>query len=348
MAKEESKLVEEVVENTESTEATQNKDEFNPLAFASDTYGENEKKEESENVEATETVAETTSETEETETEEKEQEEQEDGWAWDSNKENEEKKEDEYDWDGSSETKEEAPTKEESLTWAKVGSELGIEINTREEFLQTLNNYAQEIQQSQQQAPANSQVSELRSYLNFNDRDLVAEELKADGIEESEIEESLDKLEDSGMMKMKAKSIRRVINNAIDQQTTQAQQQAQYKEQEVKAAQEKAKKELRGQIKNMNEFMGGKVTKKQKEEVYRYATSNMMNDIYANHANVADVAMFMLYRKQIEKILRSQGLEDGKASIMDSIVSPNLNSGKGKSNHKVKTGKFDPKAFMSE
>ena len=98
----------------------------------------------------------------------------------------------------------------------------------------------------------------------------------------------------------------------------------------------------------MNEFMGGKVTKKQKEEVYRYATGDMMKEIYANHANVADGAMFMLYRKQIEKILRSQGLEDGKAAIMDSIVSPNLNSGKSKSNFKVKTGKFDPKAFMSE
>ena len=128
----------------------------------------------------------------------------------------------------------------------------------------------------------------------------------------------------------------------------QAQQQAQQTTAQRKQAAEQAKKELRNQIKNMNEFMGGKVTKKQKEEVYRYATGDMMKEIYANHANVADVAMFMLYRKQIEKILRSQGLEDGKAAIMDSIVSPNLNSGKSKSNFKVKTGKFDPKAFMSE
>ena len=74
----------------------------------------------------------------------------------------------------------------------------------------------------------------------------------------------------------------------------------------------------------------------------------MMKDIYADHANVADVAMFMLYRKQIEKILRSQGLEDGKASIMDSIVSPSSNTGKSNSNFKVKSGSFDPKSFMSE
>ena len=129
---------------------------------------------------------------------------------------------------------------------------------------------------------------------------------------------------------------------------TQANNQAQEAVKQKKQQAENAKKELKTQIKDMNEFMGGKVTKKQKEEVYRYATGDMMKEIYADHANVADVAMFMLYRKQIEKILRSQGLEDGKAAIMDSIVSPSLNTGKSNSNFKVKTGKFDPKAFMSE
>tara|TARA_R110002020_G_scaffold65366_1_gene172669 strand:- start:41 stop:1048 length:1008 start_codon:yes stop_codon:yes gene_type:complete len=333
---EESKLVEEVVETTESTEK---KGDFNPLAFASDVYGESENKEVKEEEEEVKEDVEAKESTEESSEEE--------GWAWDAESKDESSdKEEDYNWDGAEEKTEEAPTKEEALTWAKVGKELGLEINSREEFVNTLNTYAQQLQN--QQAPANNQTAQLRSYLNFSDRDLVAEELKADGIEDSEIEESLDKLEDSGMMKMKAKSIRRVINNAIDQQTTQSKQKAQQEKQEQKQNAENAKKELKNQIKNMNEFMGGKVTKKQKEEVYRYATGDMMNEIYANHANVADVAMFMLYRKQIEKILRSQGLEDGKAAIMDSIVSPNLNTGKGKSNFKVKSGSFDPKAFMSE
>jgi hypothetical protein len=333
---EESKLVEEVVETTEATEKKEN---FNPLAFAGDeTYGtkeeieEEKKEEEKEEVEAKE--------------EKTEEQEQEDGWSWDSKTEEETEKEEEYNWDGVEEKTEDTPSAQEALNWAKVGEELGIEIKSKDEFVQALNSLQQQAQQ--QQAPVNSQVAELKSYLNFSDRDLVAEELKADGIEDSEIEESLDKLEDSGMMKMKAKSIRRVINNAIDQQTAQAQQQQQQSVAQRKQQAENARKELKNQIKGMNEFMGGKVTKKQKEEVYRYATGDMMKEIYADHANVADVAMFMLYRKQIEKILRSQGLEDGKAAIMDSIVSPNLNSGKGKSNFKVKSGAFDPKAFMSE
>jgi len=335
---EESKLVDEVVETAKSTEI---KEEFNPLAFAGDdTYGTEEKKAETEETESA-------SEEVEAKEEKSEEEAQEDGWSWDSkSKEEEGEKEEEYNWEGTEEKTEETPTAQESLNWSKVGEELGIEIKSKDEFINALNSLQQQAQQ--QQAPVNDQVSELRSYLNFSDRDLVSEELKADGIEDSEIEESLDKLEDSGMMKMKAKSIRRVINNAIDQQTAQAQQQEQQSAAQRKQQAENAKKELKSQIKNMNEFMGGKVTKKQKEEVYRYATGDMMKEIYADHANVADVAMFMLYRKQIEKILRSQGLEDGKAAIMDSIVSPNLNSGKSKSNFKVKSGSFDPKAFMSE
>ena len=339
---EESKLVDEVVE-TPSTETTESKDAFNPLAFAGDEiYNPKEEK--------VEAVEEKQEDVEETKTEDTEQDE--DGFSWDKvevDGQEDKQEEEEYDWEGTAGQKEEVKPAETELDWGRFGKELGIETASKEDFVNAINALQKNVQEKQTpQAPVNDQVAELKSYLNYSDRDLVAEELKADGIEDSEIEESLDKLEDSGMMKMKAKSIRRVINNAIDQQTTYAQQQAQQNEEQRKQAAEEAKKQLKEQIKNMNEFMGGKVTKKQKEEVYRYATGDLMKDIYANHANVADVAMFMLYRKQIEKILRSQGLEDGKAAIMDSIVSPNLNTGKGKSNFKVKTGKFDPKAFMSE
>ena len=337
MSKEESKLVEEVVDTAEATEV---KDEFNPLAFTEDVYGEmGVATEESTDSEEEAVKAETT------------EEEQEDGFSWDSEKkeeEKEEKKEEEYNWEDEdeAETVEDTEKSTDGLSWSDVGNELGLEITSKEEFLKTINAYAESMQQNK--APVNNQITELRNYLSFSDRDLVAEELKADGIEASDIEDSLDKLEDSGMMKMKAKSIRRVIGNSIDQQTSQAKNEMEQNQKNQEKQAKEAKQELKKEIKTMDKFMGGKVTKKQKEEVYRYATGSMMKDIYADHANVADVAMFMLYRTQIEKILRSQGLEDGKASIMNSIVSPNLNTGKSKSNFKVKSGTFDPKAFMNE
>ena len=186
MAKAESKLVEEVVEEVvvETTESTEAKDEFNPLAFVSDTYGElDSKKETTDNEEET---VEVKSEEEKSEEEEKEQEE---GWSWDKEEKEEKEEGEDYNWN-EDEVKEESSTTDETLTWSKVGQELGIEITSRDDFVNALNSYAEQLQKTQQPQPVNNQVAELRAYLNYNDRDLVSEELKADGIEESEIEES--------------------------------------------------------------------------------------------------------------------------------------------------------------
>ena len=57
--------------------------------------------------------------------------------------------------------------------------------------------------------------------------------------------------------------------------------------------------------------------------------------------------MFMLYKDKFAKVLRNQGLEDGKASILNKITSPNL-SGKSKPSYKIKDGNFDPAAFLRE
>ena len=338
MAKEESKLVEAVEESTESVESTTENgidDKFNPLAFTEDT-------------ELKELITEVKEEEEKTEETEESNTEEDDSWKWAKDVEGKENKEEEvYDWEEEEKEAEKEVEKETSkgdIKWGEVAEELGVMGSSKDEILQSINSY---IQQSVQSTP-DGQVAEFKKYLSFSDRDLVQEELKADGMDAAELEESLDKLEDAGMMKMKAKSIRRLINNAIETQTQNYNQSVTHEQSKRKESANKAREALKGHIKDMGEFMGGKVTKKQKEEVYKFATKRMMDEIWSSHANVADVAMFMLYRKQIEKILRSQGLEDGKASIMNSITSPNLNSGKSKSNFKVKTGKFDPKAFMTE
>jgi len=338
MAKEESKLVEAVEESTELTTENGIDEKFNPLTFTED----NELKE---------LITEVKEETEETKEskEESNTEEDDDSWKWAKDVEGEDKEENEeevYDWEDEEENtkEEEKEVVQEDIEWKKVAEELGVVGSSKEEILQSINSY---IQQSAQANPE-GQVADFKRYLAFSDRDLVQEELKADGMDAAELEESLDKLEDAGMMKMKAKSIRRLINNAIETQTQNHNQSLTQEKSKRKESADKAREALKGHIKDMGEFMGGKVTKKQKEEVYKFATKRMMDEIWSSHANVADVAMFMLYRKQIEKILRSQGLEDGKASIMNSITSPNLNSGKNKSNFKVKSGKFDSKAFISE
>ena len=331
MTNEESKLVDQVEETTESNETETIKDEFNPLAFTEDVYNETE-------------------ETKETEGEVTEEDENKFSWEQKAEtEESEEKTEEDYNWDGVEESKEELKSDAENtvtdLNWEAISKELGVMAKSKDELVGAINAY---VNQQQQPDPQTSQSQELKKYLSFSDRKLVAEELKADGLDASEIEDSLDKLEDSGMLKMKAKSVRRVINNAIDSQVQQEKHRIATERNNRTESANKARQDLQVHIKDMDNFMGGKVTKKQKEEVYRYATSKMSEDIWKDHANVADVAMFMLYKDQITNILRSQGLADGKAAMMNSIVSPNLNTGKSKSDYKIKSGKFDPKAFMGE
>tara|TARA_R110002074_G_scaffold197353_3_gene364327 strand:+ start:1394 stop:2398 length:1005 start_codon:yes stop_codon:yes gene_type:complete len=334
MTNEESKLVDQVEETTESNETETIKDEFNPLAFAEDVYNETEETEESEESEGEVT------------------EEDENKFSWEQKakpEESEEKNEEDYDWDGAKENEEALKSDAENtvtdLNWEEISKQLGVMAKSKDELVGAINAY---VNQQQQPDPQTSQSQELKKYLSFSDRKLVAEELKADGLDASEIEDSLDKLEDSGMLKMKAKSVRRVINNAIDSQVEQEKHRIATENNNRTVSANKARQDLQVHIKDMDNFMGGKVTKKQKEEVYRYATSKMSEDIWKDHANVADVAMFMLYKDQITNILRSQGLADGKAAMMNSIVSPNLNTGKSKSDYKVKSGKFDPKAFMGQ
>jgi len=334
MTNEESKLVDQVEETTESNETETIKDEFNPLAFTGDVYNETEETEESEESEGEVT------------------EEDENKFSWEQKakpEESEEKNEEDYDWDGTKENKEDLKSDAENtvtdLNWEEISKQLGVMAKSKDELVGAINAY---VNQQQQPDPQTSQSQELKKYLSFSDRKLVAEELKADGLDASEIEDSLDKLEDSGMLKMKAKSVRRVINNAIDSQVEQEKYRIATERNNRTVSANKARQDLQVHIKDMDNFMGGKVTKKQKEEVYRYATGKMSEDIWKDHANVADVAMFMLYKDQITNILRSQGLADGKAAMMNSIVSPNLNTGKSKSDYKVKSGKFDPKAFMGQ
>jgi hypothetical protein len=57
--------------------------------------------------------------------------------------------------------------------------------------------------------------------------------------------------------------------------------------------------------------------------------------------------MFMLFKDKFAKILRSQGLEDGKAKILNEITSPSLSS-KTRPTTATKSSGFDPAAFMRE
>ena len=359
MSEEQTNLVEEAtteaVTTQETTEETISTDSgespeapaFDPKAFAS------EQPLEEFQGKYNEEAAEKFDASKETTNDEEEVAEPEDGFAWENievEKPEEEEavsEEVEEDWDApvQSETTEEVEGKKEAgeldLDWSRFAEELGIEGSSKEDLIQALNSPFIE-------QPKNDVITKLNEYLQYSDRELVAAEMKTDGMEEFEIEEAIDKMEDSGVLKREAYRIKRQLNAAVETEKTKFYKE---KQQEQLSAKEKVgrnKKELQGHLKELQTFMGGRVTKGQAQEAYKYITSGKMaEDIWNSHDNASEVAMFMLFKDKFAKILRSQGLEDGKASILNDITSPSLSS-KGRVKTNLKKSGFDPSAFMRE
>jgi len=322
---------------TESTESTEEA-KFDPLAFASDQMMEQFQGKYNE--EAAEKVENAQSE---------ETEESTDGFSWDSieteQKEQPQQVQEDEDWDvdPQPEAAKEAKSVQETgeLDWSKFAKELGIQGASKEDIIKALNSPFVD-------QPNNEAIGRMNQYLNMNDRELIGAEMKTDGMEDFEIEEAIDKMEDSGVMKREAYRIRRQLKQAIEQEKTKFYKQKQEEEMSAKEKVARNKKELQGHLKSLDTFMGGRVTKGQAQEAYKYITSGKMaEDIWNSHDNASEVAMFMLFKDKFAKILRNQGLEDGKASILNDITSPSLSS-KSRPKTSVKKSGFDPAAFMRE
>jgi hypothetical protein len=334
--------------DTSATEESKDSSAFDPAAFASDQLMEEFQGKYNE--EAADKADEIQSSEEAEEPIEREG-----NFAWDEievdqpEQEEEVEEEIEEDWDSEPEAVVEAQPDQEmeneeeagELDWSAFANELGLEGATKEDIIQALNSPFIE-------QPKNETIDKLNEYLSYSDRELISAEMKVDGMEDFEIEEALDKMEDSGVMKREAYRIRRQLNNAIEQEKTKFFKEKQQEELSNKEKVARNKKELQGTLKEMKSFMGGAVTKTQSKEAYNYITSGKMaEDIWKSHDNASEVAMFMLFKDKFAKILRSQGLEDGKAKILNEITAPSLSS-KSRPRTKVKGSGFDPSAFMRE
>ena len=166
-------------------------------------------------------------------------------------------------------------------------------------------------------------------------------------MDEYDVDDSLDRMEDSGMLKHEALKIRKQLRNAIRSEKTNVKQKEDSATQEKSQAQEQARKDLQSELKGFKNYLGGKVTVEQRKDLYKYITTGNFNeDIYKSHANVAEAAFLWKNRKQLQKMLRSQGFEDGKGSVLDNLSN---RGGRGNSKPKRNTGTgFDASAFMGE
>ena len=226
------------------------------------------------------------------------------------------------------------------LNWDNVAEELGLEGASKEDIINAIKSKNEPLQ-------TNDTVSKYEGYLNLSDRELLAADMKGSGMDEYDADESLDRMEDSGVLKHEALKIRKQLNNAIRNERVSIKQKEESATQEKSQAQEEARKNLQSELKGFKNYLGGKVTVEQRKDLYKYITTGNFNeDIYKSHANVAEAAFLWKNRKQLQKMLRSQGFEDGKGSVLDNLSN---RGGRGNSKPKRNTGTgFDASAFMGE
>tara|TARA_B110000977_G_scaffold3908_1_gene5415 strand:- start:6972 stop:7994 length:1023 start_codon:yes stop_codon:yes gene_type:complete len=338
---EESKLVEEVLEET--NEAT-SEASFDPTSFLGDSVNpevvnqsvdNSEKESEPMQNEVTENV-------------------DSDDFSWDSVEVEEktvepieaksEKTEEELDWDEEDKIEEPEAVAEKAtqeLDWESIGKEAGIEASSKEEFIQ-------QIKEAMKPAVEdNDAIKNLSSFLDMSDRDLVVADMRAAKYSDDDIEDTIDRLDSSGLLKREATLVRQQLTKHIHSEKDRIRNEQVKAEKNKTEDANKSRKDLQNFIKNKDDFFGGKVSQKDKKQLYGYITKGKFaQDVFESHANVAEAAFLWQNKEKIFKMIKTQGVEQGKSKVLDGITSPSRNNRSSNSFEAPSKG-FDPNKFMS-
>jgi len=238
------------------------------------------------------------------------------------------------------EGEDEEEVKPNEVDWDSIAKELGIEGSSKEDIMSALNK-PKEVEHTSETS------SKYEGFLKLSDRELLSADMKATGMDEYDVDDSLDRMEDSGMLKHEALKIRKQLKSAIRSERDSAKKEKETEDANKVKGQDDARKALQDHLKGFNNYLGGKVTVEQRKDLYKYITNGNFNeDVYKSHANVAEAAFLWKNRGQIQKMLKSQGFEDGKGSVLDNLTN---RGGRGTSKPKYRTGDgFNAAAFMDE
>jgi hypothetical protein len=247
----------------------------------------------------------------------------------------EEVKEEEEDWD-------EAPqTEAAESNWGEIGAEFGVEANTREELVARVKDMMEN------PVKDNDVIKNLQGFLKESDSDLVTADMKAAGYDDENIDDTVKRLKDSGLLVREATQIRTQLQTHIKNEKARLRDDKANTEKQAKDAQVNARKDLQAHIKEQKKFFGGKVTPIEKKELYNYIVKgDFSEEIFKSHANVAEAAFLWRNKNRIFKMMKTRGVEQGKSSILDNITSPSKNN-RSDNSFETKSEGFDPKSFLS-
>tara|TARA_R100000406_G_scaffold45760_1_gene30729 strand:+ start:3358 stop:4359 length:1002 start_codon:yes stop_codon:yes gene_type:complete len=314
--------------------------EFDAAAFTATKTVDTENAEETETEEV---VSESKTDSSETTSEESE-----DGFAWDNIKVEEETTEEETtennedSWNFENEEVEnESEDTGTVASWETLANDLGLEVESYDQLVKAIDSAVNPV-------PVNDKVTQLRSYLKFTDKQIMMADFVAQGMTKEEAKQEVDNLDSVGLLKREALALKKDIRNAADAEERRlVEEQRNSEAEEIKAVEEN-RNQLINYLKENERFFGGKVSRKEREDIFKYVTSGGFdNDMNASHANVAQMAFLWKNHKKIFKMISNDGFEKGKSSVLDNITSPDLGRRAGARKAPKPSG-FDPAQFMAK
>ena len=330
--------------NTEGNETQEHEDsslavEFDSTAFMeTDSMTQELEKEgvENEAEAATEAATETATETEEVSEDE--------ATDWNFDSESEEATEDEEQSDVDAEGDEaasEETSKNVSEGWEDIAEAIGINADDYDTFIDTLKNQ----QELASKGATNDKIEGLNSLISLGDETLMRKELEARGFSSEEIEDEIDIMIENNTIRSEARKVRKDLERVVISEknaiANQAQETDAMQQQEI----EEATKELEEYMSKTNEMLGGRINSKQKTEHTEYISSGQFFDeVTETPQSMAEAAWLWRHKDQILKSMRTKGVEQGKAAILDKMVNPETTR---KTNiPDPETGEFNPNRFM--
>jgi hypothetical protein len=165
---------------------------------------------------------------------------------------------------------EETTVAETTESWQSLSEELGINVESIEEFKDVLKQYKDLAQHS----VSNEAVKNLNTFLELDDEQLMREELKAQQYSKDEIEDEIDLMIENGSLKSAARKVRKDVETAIEREREVLSKNLENPHDAKQREQEEAlSAELKEYMSKTNTFFGGKISSTQKQEHLEYIDS---------------------------------------------------------------------------
>jgi hypothetical protein len=241
--------------------------------------------------------------------------------------------------DGSEETTEVNSENSEN-NWQEIANTLGIDAEDYDTFIETL-----ERQKTLAQSGAtNQKINELDQLVSLNDEQLVRKELEARGFSPDEVEDELDIMIENNTIRSEARKVRKDLESVIANEREAIVSQSETVDATQQAEIDEAVAELEDYMSKTNEMFGGRINSKQKQEHVDYISDNFFDEITADVQSMAEAAWLWKYRDQILKGMRTKGVEQGKAAVLDKMVNPEVT--RKSVIPDPETGDFNPTRFL--